>query len=214
MLCTRKQHRQPETIIGDRTTRHQPCTGISSVMRKLPEFKTRYGPAIGATYEKLDRLDSARLFTQQGYELAVRMNDLDDRGVALNNLGNIYAKLGQNDVAMEHYRHSLPYLESENDDDVICEATLGMAGLFKNAGQADSALHYAHRSLAVAERSRFTKRVLSASNFLSAFYEGIHLVDSAYTYQKMKITSKDYLFNKAKNKVVQNLGFTQQIHKQ
>jgi len=94
---------------------------------------------IGDSYENLNRLDSALLVTRQCYEIANRFNNIPMRGIALNNLGNIHAKMGKDEMSMEYYRQSIPDLVSDNDDEVICEATLGMANLFMKTGQLDSA---------------------------------------------------------------------------
>jgi|SRR5450432_192040 len=165
---------------------------------------------LGDSYEKLNNLDSARINTEQAYEISVRLKRIEDEGVSLNNLGNIYSKMGKNDIAMGYYRQSLPCSESAGDNDNLCETTMGMARLFKKAEQADSALMYARHSMSVAQRSGFTKRILDASAFLSAFYERLNNVDSAYAYQKVIIVAKDSLFSQEKEKQLQNLSFAEQ----
>jgi tetratricopeptide (TPR) repeat protein len=169
---------------------------------------------LGDSYEKSDKLDSARINTEQGYELAVRLKSIEFQGVALNNLGNIYSKMGQDDIALGYYRKSLSDNESAGNDDVLCETTLGMARIFKKAIQIDSALIYARQSLSVAKQSGFTKRVLDASYFLSAFYENIHLIDSAYAYQKITVGAKDSLFSQEKERELRNLSFAEQTRQQ
>jgi two-component system NtrC family sensor kinase len=169
---------------------------------------------LGDTYEKLNRLDSARAYTRQAYELAVRLNNIENRGICLNNLGNIHSKMGDSNIAMEYYRQSIIDNTSENNDDVNCETMLGMARLFQKDGETDSALYYARQTLSVAEQGGFTKHILNTSNFLSALYESIHLVDSAYAYQKITIAAKDSLFSQEKIKEVQNLRFAEQVRQQ
>ena len=168
----------------------------------------------GDSYEKLNQLDSAGLITQQVYDLSIQFGNSYIRGIALNNLGNIYSKTGKNDTAIKYYRQSFPDLVTENNDDALCEATIGMAKLFMKLNLADSALYYAHRSLLVAEKSGFTKHLLNASNFLFTYYESIRLIDSAYAYQKITVAAKDSLFNQEKVKASQNLGFTENIRQQ
>ena len=84
-----------------------------------------------------------------------------------------------------------------------------MAVLFKKKMQTDSALFYARESLAVARHSGFTKRVHEASYFLSAFYESMHRVDSAYAYQKITSNAKDSLFSQEKEREIRNLSFSE-----
>ncbi|HEY5125390.1 MAG TPA: tetratricopeptide repeat protein [Ignavibacteria bacterium] len=168
---------------------------------------------LGDDYEKLNQLDSARIYTQQAYELAVRLN-FKDKGMTLVNLGNIHSKMKQSDIAMGYYRLSLPDLIKVNDDESRCEATLGLAKLFEIAGQYDSALYYARLSLSIAEKGGFTHRVLNASSYLAYYYKSLRQVDSAYHYQEITIAAKDTLYSQEKTMEVQNLGFTEQLRQQ
>jgi hypothetical protein len=89
-----------------------------------------------------------------------------------------------------------------------------MAMLFADAGQADSALYYSYLSLSSAYASGFTKRILNASSFLTNYFKGLNLVDSAYHYQGITMAAKDSLFSQEKVRKVQNLNFLEQIRQQ
>ncbi len=169
---------------------------------------------LGDNYEKLNQLDSARYFTNQAYDFAVKQNERGTMGVALNNLGNIYLKMQQPLVAMGYYRASLPYTLAANDNDDICEATLGMAKIFQQQEQEDSCLYYAGRSYEIARKGGIVKYVLSAANFLADYYKLHHVVDSAYAYLSVVIATKDKMFSKEKIKEIQNLTFEESIRQQ
>ena len=138
---------------------------------------------IGDSYEKLNQVDSALFYTQQANVLSLSLKDIDIEGAALNNLGNIYSKMGQPGIAMEYYNSSIVNYRMENDDEGICESTIGMAKLFQMAGERDSSLYYAKTSLAFAQKGGFTSRVLDASNFITDYYRSDHNIDSAFVYQ-------------------------------
>ena len=72
---------------------------------------------LGDSYEKLNILDSARYFTNKGYELAVELGDPDGIGTALDNLGNVYAKMHQDAIAIAYHRADLPYFKQSEDDE-------------------------------------------------------------------------------------------------
>jgi tetratricopeptide (TPR) repeat protein len=169
---------------------------------------------IGDSYEKLDQLDSAKFFTEEGYELAVKKNYPDLIGVALNNLGNIYSKKLEQHIAMDYYRRSIPYQELSNEENGICETTLGMARLFLQQGQDDSCLYYAGISYASTKKNGFTGYLLKASNFLADFYKQKHNVDSAYLYLSAVIEAKDSMFSQEKIRAIQNLGFEESMRQQ
>jgi tetratricopeptide (TPR) repeat protein len=166
---------------------------------------------IGDSYEKINQLDSARSITQQCLQLAVQYKNAYIKGIALTNLGNIHAKMGQDADAIGFYRQSIPVLLAEDNDDAVCESAIGLAKLFKKEGKADSALYYAHQSLVAAVKGGFTKRILDAGTFLTAYYESISLINSAFAYQKISIAAKDSLFSQEKVKEMQNLSFAEQI---
>jgi len=135
-------------------------------------------------------------------------------GITLNNLGNIYSKMQQRNIAMSYYQQSLTIFKNADDHEGICESALGMAKLFAEAKQADSALYYSHFSLASANESGFTKRILNAASFLTNYFKGLNLVDSAYHYQEITLAAKDSLFSQEKVRKVQNLNFMEQIRQQ
>ena len=169
---------------------------------------------IGDCYEELNQLDSAYFFTYQAYKMAVRLEQTDIVSGTLNNLGNIYSKMGKSVVALKYYRRSLIDYTTENDDLGVAEVSIEMAYLFKKLNQPDSALHYGIHSLAAAKRGDFAKVILDASSFLSDLYEKMGRLDSAFAYQKITIASKDSLFGQEKVKALQSLGFAEQIRQQ
>ena len=169
---------------------------------------------IGDSYEKLNQLDSAKIFTEEGYELSLKNNYLDLIGIALNNLGNIYSKKRVPLIAMDYYRRSIPYQELSNEENGICETTLGMARLFLQQGQDDSCLYYAGVSYASTKKNGFTGYLLKASNFLADYYKQKHNVDSAYLYLSAVIEAKDSMFSQEKLRAIQNLGFEESMRQQ
>ena len=169
---------------------------------------------IGDSYEKLNQLDSAKNFTEQGYELALKNNYLDLIGIALNNLGNIHSKRREPLIAMDYYRRSIPYQELSNEENGICETTLGMARLFRQQGQDDSCLYYAGLSYVSTKKNGFTGYLLKASNFLADYYKQHHQVDSAYLYLSAVIEAKDSMFSQEKIRAIQNLGFEESLRQQ
>ncbi len=169
---------------------------------------------IGDSYEKLNQLDSAEIFTEEGYELAVKKNYTDLIGIALNNLGNIHSKKREPAIAMDYYRRSIPYQELSNEENGICETTLGMARLFRQQGQDDSCLYYAGISYANTKKNGFTGYLLKASNFLADYYKQHHKVDSAYLYLSAVIEAKDSMFSQEKIRAIQNLGFEESMRQQ
>jgi tetratricopeptide (TPR) repeat protein len=169
---------------------------------------------IGDMYEKINMLDSARIYSHQAYELADEQKLKAGRGVLLCNLGNIHMKMKEDEVALGYYRLSIPDLAGTNNDEGICEVTMGMAHLFQRSEKPDSALHYARLSFAAAKRSGFTKPLFIASGFLSDFFKQANKTDSAYFYLASGFAARDSMFSQEKNRQLQNLIFAEQMRQQ
>ncbi len=169
---------------------------------------------IGDRYEKLSQLDSARFFTNLGYDLSMKLKNDGMIGEALNDFGNIYSKMGQNAIAMEYYRSSFPYLTKAANYNSFCESTLGMARLFRMFGNSDSCVYYARFSLVTAKKRNFLARTMDAANFLMDYYKSINKIDSAFVYQSATLAAQDSLFSRRKLGEILNLGFDEAIRQQ
>src|SRR5579862_4465751 len=101
---------------------------------------------IGEIYEKKNVLDSALIYTKKCYAQSSTANNSLITGTALNNLGNIYFKLGNFAEALSNYKLALPLLNSSNDYNTYSESTLGLAKIFEHNHQNDSAFLYGKKS--------------------------------------------------------------------
>jgi tetratricopeptide (TPR) repeat protein/uncharacterized membrane protein len=170
---------------------------------------------LGDAYEKLDILDSARLYSIQAYDLSIQPGPGGLlTGTVLNNLGNIYSKMGQDEVAMAYYNLSIPLYIKDDNFDGLSETYLGMARLFRRAEAADSSFYYAKLSLAYGKKGGFPTRVMDASKFLTEYYIFINNVDSAFAFQSATIAAKDSIFSQEKQRKIQSLTFDETMRQQ
>lgn len=137
---------------------------------------------IGDSYEKLDLLDSARIYTTTCYNIATKEKDQLLIGCALGNLGNIYSKMNEPDIASSYYRSAFSFNILTHDDESLSEFSLGMAKIFQSKNKKDSALYYSKRSMSIAQRAGFINNIIEAGNFLSAYYLLNKKTDSANKY--------------------------------
>lgn len=72
----------------------------------------RSANSVGSIYAALKILDSAKLFDEKAYDLAIKIKDDDFAGVALTNLGDVHSEMGQYAIAMDYYRSALPFLKT------------------------------------------------------------------------------------------------------
>jgi tetratricopeptide (TPR) repeat protein len=168
---------------------------------------------IGKTYVNLKKLDSARIFTQQSYDLAVKIKYPRAIGYSLRILGEIYAQTGQNTLALEFYRLTVPQQKKARDFVGLSSSFLGMARVFRKTKQIDSALFYARQAMAI-DKERGTLAQVGLSNFLFSIYESKGDTDSALFYLKMAKTASDSLSSKEKQQALQGLAFDEKLRQQ
>ena len=169
---------------------------------------------IGTSYLNLKKIDSARIFTQQAYDEAYRINFSRIIGTSLNIMGNIHSEAGENKLALEYFRLSIPYLEKSEIYDGLSQTHLGIAKLLKKTGQNDSVFYYAKQSFLSATEKGFTQEILDASSFLSDFYRNRRDIDSAFYYQDIAKSAYDTLFSQQKVMQLQSIAFDERLRQQ
>ena len=86
----------------------------------------------------------------QAYHQALDLTPTDnitDRAIFHNQLGNIYADAGQLDTALHHYQQSIRYKETVGNRYSAGNTRLNIARALSMAGRTEQALLYAHAAL-------------------------------------------------------------------
>lgn len=166
---------------------------------------------IGDIYEKADKLDLALLYTQRCYDLSRQQHNELIEGTALNNMGNIYVKMGDYLHALDSYKKSTPYLSSMKDYNTLSECQLGLAGIYEKLGCRDSAYHYARKVFNLAMDNEFLKRAADASGVLVRLYDGENRIDSAFRYEKMMVALRDSIDSNEKIRKLQSITIEEEL---
>lgn len=166
---------------------------------------------IGNTYSEIKLFDSARTFIHQAFEVGNSIRYFRTMGIAHSILGEIYTATEEYPLALEYFRSSIPNLQKAGNHFTLCDTYLGMAKLFEKTRQNDSALFYAKRSLSIAQEKKFTLQVRDAGRYLTAFYRGRQMPDSALFYVDITKLANDSLFSQQKNRQFQSLGFDEDL---
>jgi len=169
--------------------------------------------SIGRAYMNLKKIDSARIFTQQSYDLAVKSKYPRAIGSSLSQMGYIYAQTGQNTLALEFYRLSVPQHKKARNLGGLCRTFLVMAKVFKETKQIDSALFYARQAMAI-NKERGTLAQVELSNFLYSIYKDKVDTESALFYLEMAKTASDSLSSKESQQALQALAFDEKLRQQ
>ena len=175
-----------------------------SVIRQnnIEDLKYYIALNIGDAYNLLDISDSAFSYFNKSMELArvFPEKDLVDDfiGTSMTGLGHSYLKLGSFQNSLANYQAAIVYLRSANDDEILCEATLGLANLYKQLNKYDSAGYYATMSVAIARKDGFLSKELEAAEFLTEHYKEAKNIDSAFIYVSYVKSLNDSVNSKSK----------------
>jgi signal transduction histidine kinase len=167
---------------------------------------------IGMDYAFLNNLDSARIYTQSAYELAIKQNS-NNINVLLLNLANVNARAKNYALSLAYYRQSLPFSKSVEDNTILCQTYSEMAEVFKKTNNLDSCLYYSLKSLKIAKETSNIQSIYGSSFLLSELYSKTDIKKS-YQYYKIATAAKDSMFNQQKAKQIENVSFTENLRKQ
>ncbi len=169
---------------------------------------------IGNNYAKLKMRDSAIYFAKKSCQEATRVSaGAVDPGV-LDDLGELYFELGEDSMAMNYFKESLPIFEMAHDPSNLCEIYIGIAKLHKKRGQIDSSFQYASKALPLAQQNHQLNYIIDACSMISDYYKGRHNIDSAFVYKEIVSSVKDSLFSQEKVKEIQKIAFDEQMRQQ
>ncbi len=169
---------------------------------------------IAQNYFELKAFDSAMFYAQQSYNTASQIKYFRTMGSSHARLGHIHAETGQDNLALEYFRLSIPDLKTAESDAVLSAAFLGMAKVFEKNRQPDSVLFYARESMLLARENGFMLEVRDAGRFLSMYYRKTGNADSAFFYQDITKAANDSLFNQQKTNQMQSLVFDERLRQQ
>ena len=137
---------------------------------------------IGDVFNRVDISDSAFTYFSTSLNIASQLGDGDLIGTSMTGLGHTYLKQGNYTEAARNYRTGIVLLTAAKDDEILCEALLGLANLFEKTDQRDSASFYANASRQLAKNAGFLNKELEAAEFLTQHFQQERSIDSAFMY--------------------------------
>ncbi|MFN0083253.1 MAG: tetratricopeptide repeat protein [Ferruginibacter sp.] len=184
-------------------------------VHKIKKLEYNIKLNIGDVFDKKHNTDSAFFYFNGALQIAKKMEDQNRIGMAMTGLGHTNLEQQQYSQSLQYYQEGLGYLKVANNDDIFCEAALGLASLYKEIGNKDSAIWFARSSFIIAQRAGFQARQLDAANFLTqAFSEMKTNNDSALAYlQQVKIIG-DSINSKEKIREYQIITIDEQIRQE
>lgn len=177
----------------------------------IEPFKYHIALNVGDAYYRLNLFDSAYIYFNKSLQIARRLGDGDFIGTSMTGLAHCYLTEDDYPFALLNYQTALKYLSAANDDDIFCEAALGLSKLYKKMNKTDSAIHYATLSLSVAKKDGFLTHELDATELLVGYYKDARIVDSAFMYMEHVYRLNDAINSRDKIKEIQIISSNEQL---
>jgi len=169
---------------------------------------------LGAVYEKLNQLDSAKFYRLRIYHLGSANKDWLRMAVGSIGLGKIYTKQKKYDSAFYYLRTGIAIASLRNNKDVYTNGLIAISSLHWEMKQIDSAFYYAEKAFKLSQERVSRLQMISAAELLAEVYYAKKKADSAYKYLSFSMSLKDSIFTSEKLFKVQNLSFQESLQKQ
>ena len=167
---------------------------------------------LGELYLRTNKIDSALMYSQRGYELSTQIKYHDYLGPLLEQLGSIHAKLGNSKLAVSFYDLAVEEGYKMGSPKFINSSFTALAQYYYTQ-QPDSAVFYARKAIEAVEHTPFKNFSLTASKLLLDFYRYKN-VDSAFKYSEIYRIANDSLFNAKTIQQTQLMAFEENIRQQ
>ncbi|MBS1749053.1 MAG: tetratricopeptide repeat protein [Bacteroidetes bacterium] len=177
----------------------------------IEPFKYNIALNIGDVYDRLNLTDSAYSYFNKSLDIANKLKNGDLIGTSMTGLGHTYTKQKNYPFALMRYQTAIPFLKAANDNDIFCEATLGLAALYQQLNKKDSAIYYATLSMATAKKSGFLSHEMEAAGLLVNDYKDKKNIDSAFAYMSYVQHLNDTINSRSKIKEIQIMSSNEQL---
>jgi tetratricopeptide (TPR) repeat protein len=176
-------------------------------------FTLKYAIAldIGDLYNRIGKMDSAIIYFQRSLNLATQQKDGNYMGTSMVGIAEVYLHQKLFEPARNQFKDALVYLEAAQNDDLVCEASWGLATLYDSLHRNDSTKYYAQRMLSMARKDGFIRWQLKAAQFLDAYYKKIDRTDSAYAYLVLSQQLRDSINSNDQVRKLQVMSSNEQL---
>lgn len=161
-------------------------------------------------YFNLKMYDSASIYAQQNYILALQLKDDHLIGLSLGIQSSISLGRSQYVLALDYLRPSVYYLERSHIWSGLSGSYFEMASVFSKMKLVDSALFYGRKAVFIAQQHGFPTQEQEAAELLSQVYRTVS-ADSAFHYADIAKAAKDSIFSQQKQQQIQALNFGERL---
>ncbi|GGI24607.1 hypothetical protein GCM10008119_13500 [Pedobacter mendelii] len=118
------------------------------------------------------------------------------------NLGMIYERMGQTDLALKSYLTSIEINKNSDDRRVHAESLLALGKFYNNQKNYTNAVKFSTEALNIAQANKLKDIERDANLLLSECYDKLRKYDESLAFYKRYVIVKDEIFNAEKEKEI------------
>jgi len=169
--------------------------------------------SLGEIYIKLNKLDSALMYSQRAYEISVRHQYHDNLSFILQHLGATQGKMGNHSLAVGYFGMAIKEGYEMKSGRFVSESYTALAEYFRDIHQNDSGVLYAKKAIDAVKNTPFSNKSIKPAKLLLDIYENTNS-DSAIKYFKIYKAANDSLFSAKTIQQTQIMSFESEMKQQ
>jgi len=168
---------------------------------------------IGIVESKLNRIDTALMYFNKTLEYLKENNDPITKAQTYDNMADCYLKQQNYKKAELYLAKAMIITEKYDIKQGKIYIMFGLADLYNKTEKYDKAFSFASKALSIAEEIESVSMVKDAYYIMFQIYENKHDYKNALAYHKKYKSLEDSIFNKEKNKQIQETEAKYQANK-
>ncbi len=168
---------------------------------------------LSSTYEKLELLDSAKIFANKAYHIISPTKEKGLQGNALHLLGQISENEKDFVAAKKFYKNAFRLHNLSKNTDGLALSSLGLAKIAKKQKENDTMFKYAKISYTSSLKINLLPEP-ETLDIIKDCYLNKKQLDSAIYFLQKRSDVKDIIANQEKIKKIENLSFEESIREQ
>lgn len=146
-------------------------------------------------------------FYFEALKIAVEINDFQQQGINMINIGRLFQDMQISDSALYYLNHALELFQKVDNPVLIADGYIALGNYHYNSNDYKKSRELAYLSLKIAEKHQMPQTIFNASNLLYNISISEHDTISAFKYLVIRTQSNDSLYALQNQKALFKLEF-------
>ncbi|MDP2692544.1 MAG: tetratricopeptide repeat protein [bacterium] len=167
---------------------------ISQEINNLSAITDQYNNLAAIYQIGYNDLPNALFYYSEALKIALKMNDFQQQGINMLNIGRLYQQLDNPDSASYFLNHALELFEKVNNPVLMADGYIALGNFHYKKRDYPSGRKLASKGLSIGEKYQLPQTIFNASDLLYNICLSERDTIGAFKYQVAKTQSKDSLY--------------------